>query len=44
MLDELLTATGVLEWIAVVVSALVTVVAVVALSIFAARHEAQLES
>jgi drug/metabolite transporter (DMT)-like permease len=44
MLDELLTATGALEWIAVVVSALVTVVAVVALSIFAARHEAQLES
>jgi drug/metabolite transporter (DMT)-like permease len=42
MLDELLTARGVLEWTAVVVSALVTVSAVVALSISAARHESAL--
>ncbi len=39
MLDELITATGVLEWAAVAASALVAIVAVVALARAAARHE-----
>ncbi len=39
MLDELLTATGALEWTVVVVAALVIVVAVVALSVSAAGNE-----
>jgi drug/metabolite transporter (DMT)-like permease len=39
MLDELLTASGTWEWLAVVVSALAIVGAVVALSISAARYE-----
>lgn len=42
MLDELLTATGVVEWAAVVASAVAIVVAVIALSISAAHHEAGL--
>jgi drug/metabolite transporter (DMT)-like permease len=44
MLDELLTASGAAEWVAVVASAVTIIVAVVALSIFAAQHESQLES
>ena len=44
MLDELLTADGALEWTAVVVSAVLIVVAVVALSISAAHHESRLEA
>jgi hypothetical protein len=42
MLDELLTASGPLEWAVVVIAALVIVVAVVALSVSSARHEATL--
>jgi hypothetical protein len=42
MLDELLTASGPLEWTVVVISALVIVGAVVTLSLSAARHEATL--
>ena len=42
MLDELLTASGALEWTAVVVSGLVIVISVVTLSVSAARHEATL--
>jgi drug/metabolite transporter (DMT)-like permease len=42
MLDELLTASGALEWVAVVIAALVTIGAVVSLSVSAARHEATL--
>lgn len=42
MLDELLTASGPLEWTAVVIAALLTIGAVVSLSISAARHETAL--
>ena len=41
MLDELLTARGAVEWTAVVLSAVVTIGAVVALSISAARYESE---
>jgi hypothetical protein len=39
MLDELITASGVLEWTAVIVAALVIVVSVIALSLSTARAE-----
>lgn len=42
MLDELLTASGPLGWTAVVIAALLTIGAVVSLSISAARHETAL--
>jgi drug/metabolite transporter (DMT)-like permease len=42
MLDELLTASSALEWAAVVISALVIIAAVVALSISSAQHETAL--
>ncbi len=44
MLGELLTASGTLEWLAVAGSAVVTIGAVVVLSVSAARFEVELET